>query len=163
MTPALMWSSLSCAGGAEISGAASVTGRPDGSEQVVGITFPSVDLPPGALMLSANVLFDVDEVRPGQSDQSVTVSIYGEANVNAAAPSTTAFDLSSRTPTAANVMWQPEPSANVHDEMTTPDIKSIVSEIINMDGWAAGNPMTILFGHTAGSGVRWVESARENN
>eukprot|EP01043_Picozoa_sp_COSAG02_P093368 COSAG02_NODE_29889_length_561_cov_0.707792_1_plen_92_part_01 len=51
----------------------------------------------------------------------------------------------------------------MHDDLVTPDISSIVSEITAMDGWAAGNPMCILFGHTAGSGARWVESGRENN
>ena len=135
----------------------------DGDEQVVGITFPSVDIAPGDTLTNAYILFDIDEVRPGQSDADTTVSIYGEANVNSVAPSTTAFDLSSRTPTAANVMWTPEASVGVHDDLVTPDIAPIVTEIVNMPGWAAGNPMTILFGHTAGAGARWVESARENN
>ena len=37
----------------------------------------------------------IDEVRPGQSNVDVTISIYGEASANAAAPSTTDFDMSS--------------------------------------------------------------------
>jgi hypothetical protein len=186
MTPALVWSTTECSGGMVIEGSASVSGRPDGAEetvatgdmyldssdyeimhdggeQIVAVVFPSVDIPAEVTMISASVLFDIDEVRPGQSDQSTTVSIFGEANVMPAAPSTTPSDLSSRTPTAANVMWQPETSMNVHDDLSTPDISSIVTEIISMDGWAAGNPMCIMFGHTTGSGVRWVESARENN
>ena len=88
-----------------------------GGEQVVGIVFPSVPVPAGVTVTAAYVLFDVDEVRPGQSDQDVTINIYGEANVNPAAPSTTAFDLSSRTPTAAAVTWNPAASANVHDDV----------------------------------------------
>ena len=109
-------------------------------------------------------MFDVDEVRPGQSDVAdITISIYGEASANAAAPSTTNFDMSSRTATAAAVMWQPEVSANVHDELKTPDLAEIVTEIIGMDGWAQLNPMCIMFGHTSGAGVRWVESSSTLN
>ena len=128
----------------------------DGSEQVVGIIFPSVPVPAGVVVNDAYVLFDVDEVRPGASDADVTISIYGEKNINAAKPSNGAFDLSSRTPTAAAVSWQPEPSANVHDELKTPDLSPIVQEIINLQGWTPGNPMGILFGHVAGGGSRWV-------
>lgn len=89
----------------------------------------------------------------------MTIAIYGEANTNPAAPSATDGDLSARTPTAASVMWQPEPSDEVGQPLSTPDISSIVREIISLDGWTSGNSMGILFGHTAGSGVRWVESS----
>jgi hypothetical protein len=49
----------------------------DGSEQVVGIRFPDVAVSPGASIASAYVLFKVDEVNSGQSDQPCTVNIYG--------------------------------------------------------------------------------------
>ena len=135
----------------------------DGSEQVVGVVFPSVDIPAGVTIAAASVIFDVDEVRPGQSDAVTTATIYGELNANPAAPSNTGFDLSNRVPTAASVTWQPEPSVAVHDELITPDIANIVQEIIDLPGWAAGNPMSILFSHVSGSGTRWVESFRNNN
>ena len=65
-------------------------GSGDANEQVVGVIFPSVGVPSGAFITEARVIFDVDEVRPGMSDKSVTVNIYGEANTNPAAPTTTA-------------------------------------------------------------------------
>ena len=135
----------------------------DGSEQVIGVVFPSVDIPAGVTIAAASVIFDVDEVRPGQSDAVTTATIYGELNANPAAPSNTAFDLSNRVPTAASVTWQPEPSVAVHDELITPDIANIVQEIIGVPGWAAGNPMSILFSHVSGSGTRWVEAFSTNN
>ena len=134
-----------------------------GDEQVVGITFPGVTVPAGAYIAAASILFDVDEVRPGQSDQPVTMNIYGDLSANSAVPTTTAFDLSSRQPTAAAVTWQPATSANVHEDLATPDLSAIVAEIVGIQGWTPGNSMTILFGHVAGTGCRWVESARENN
>ena len=140
MTPALEISYFAATPPASNSAQFSVSGRPDGgeedvgngnmyldssdyemmhdgSEQVVAVVFPSVDIEAGMSITNAYVMFDVDEVRPGQSDQDVTINIYGEANVSPAAPSTTAFDLSSRTPTAAAVTWNPAASANVHDDV----------------------------------------------
>ncbi len=87
----------------------------------------------------------------------------GEANVNPALPTGTNGDVSSRAATAAAVAWQPPSTAETHAVLVTPDISPVVREIIAMPGWAAGNSMGILFGHVAGDGSRWVESARENN
>jgi len=138
-------------------------GSGDANEQVVGVIFPSVGVPSGAFITEARVIFDVDEVRPGMSDKSVTVNIYGEANTNPAAPTTTASDLSNRVPTAAAVTWVPETSVNAHDDLITPDIRAIVQEIVDLPGWTPGNPMGILFGHVTGTGSRWVESFSTNN
>lgn len=135
----------------------------DGGEQVVAIVFPNVAIAPGSTVTEAFVMFDIDEVRPGQSDQDVTISIFGEASATPAMPTTTASDLTSRTPTAANVMWQPESSSVTHEVLTTPNIADIVNEITGLAGWAAGNSLNVMFGHTSGSGVRWVEAQRANS
>ncbi len=135
----------------------------DGEEQVVGIVFPSVNVPPGASITSAQVLFDIDEVRPGQSDLPVTITIYGEASPAANAISTEDFDLTARLPTASSVIWQPEPSVDVHGDLLTPDISTIISEIVSLSGWKSGNRLTVLFGQVSGTGTRWVESARVSN
>jgi hypothetical protein len=106
----------------------------------------------------------VDEVRPGQSDQDVTINIYGESTGNAAAPSTTAFDLSSRTPTAAAVVWAiTDPAGAVGDLFETPDIGEVVKEILALPAWSAGNSMNIMFGHISGAGCRWAESSTESD
>ena len=113
-------------------------GSGDANEQVVGVIFPSVGVPSGAFITEARVIFDVDEVRPGMSDKSVTVNIYGEANTNAATPTTTNGDLSNRVPTAAAVTWVPDPSVNAHDDLVTPDIRAIVQEIVDLPGCKCG-------------------------
>ena len=71
------------------------------------VIFPAILVPNGAAISEAHVLFSVDEVRPGQSDVDVTVSIYGQLSANAAKPSATGGDLSSRPATSAAVMWKP--------------------------------------------------------
>ena len=190
MTPGLSYTVApsGCGGGCStVEGIASVTGRPDSSEekvatgaidltssdlelvhegsdqQVVIIVFPGVDIPPGASIATADVIFDVDEVRPGQSDADCTIAVYGEANANPAAPTDAANDISNRVPTSAGVTWRPEPSASTHDDLVTPDISSVVQEIVGLPGWASGNNLAIMLGHVSGDGSRWAESARENN
>jgi hypothetical protein len=134
------------------------------SEQVVGIVFPSVQVKSSDTILGAKVVFMVDEVRPGQSDQDVTVNVYGELAANSAAPSSNSGDMTSRIPTNAAVVWSiTNPSATVGDALETPDITEVVKEILTQSGWSAGNSMGILFGHISGSGVRWVEAAMETD
>jgi hypothetical protein len=101
-----------------------------GGLQVVSISFPDVSIAPGSVIASADILFDVDEVRPGQSDQKVSITIFGEANANPAPLSSTAYDLSNRDTTAAAEMWTPSASGAVHTDLITSDISSILNEII---------------------------------
>jgi hypothetical protein len=124
----------------------------DGGEQVVAVRFPSVNIPANAVVISATITFDVDEVRPGQSDADVTVNIYGESNPNSAELSSDDANLSTRTPTSAAVTWQPAASVAEHELLVSADISDIINEIVAMTGWAQGNPVTILFGHASGSG-----------
>jgi hypothetical protein len=73
------------------------------------------NIQPALALICAPNTFQVDEVRPGQSDQDVTVSIYGELNANPAAPTAGQSDLSARTPTG--------------EICTTINLDAIVSEI----------------------------------
>ena len=91
-----------------------------GNEQLIVIIFPSVSLPPQGQVVAASILFDVDEVRPGQSDVPTTIAIFGEKNAFPAPVSSTAFDISNRQPTKSAVRWNPEPTVAVHDRLLTP-------------------------------------------
>jgi hypothetical protein len=133
------------------------------TEQVVAIVFPAVNIEHATSVTHASILFDVDEVRPGQSDAATTIAIYGEKVGSAAAMTSDAGSLSSRVPTKSAVRWNPEPSVATHDGLVTPDISSIVNEIVRQRDWSTGNAMCILFGHIDGSGSRWVESSRDND
>ena len=78
----------------------------DGSEQVVGVRFENVNIPQSAVLASARVTFEVDEVQDASADR-VVVAIFAEDADNAAPISGTAFDLSTRTPTKQSVIWSP--------------------------------------------------------
>jgi hypothetical protein len=128
-------------------------------DQIVGIVFPSIDVPQGARVSNAHVLFEIDEARPGQSDTPVSIRIYGELAINAVVPSITPGDLTNRTATITYVDWQPEATVAVGDDLSTVNIGTIVTEIVGQGHWIAGNSLCILFARISGQGVRWVETA----
>ena len=135
----------------------------DGStQQIVGIVFPSIGLDASSTIAGTRLVFDVDEVN-SESAEAVTVRIYGELSLSAAQPSSTAGDLSSRSKTAAYVDWSPEASTATHVLLYTPDLATIVSEIVGQSGWVSGSPMAFLLEHVSGSGTRWVEAYYSNS
>lgn len=124
-----------------------------GSQQIVGLRFQNVQVPPGATINSAYIQFAVDEVDTGTAN----VVIQGEASSNPATFAAVAGDISSRTTTttasAVNwsiPVWNTVGAAGV--DQRTPEIGGIVAEIIALPGWATGNPMSFLFEAGAGCG-----------
>jgi hypothetical protein len=131
---------------------------------VVGIVFPSVSLAAAeaATLHDCHMVFDIDEVHPS-SQQPVTVRIFGELSATPALPSSTAYDLTSRTRTSATVTWSIPSTPTVHGLLRSPDVSSIVSEIISLPGWASGNSIALMIEHVSGAGDRWVESYATNS
>ena len=78
----------------------------DGSTvQTVGLRFVGIDIPAGAVILSAYIQFQTDEVTIGAASLTISGEDVGDANPF----TTTAFDLSSRVRTDALVGWTPDP------------------------------------------------------
>lgn len=69
--------------------------------QTVGLRFPSIGIPNGANILSANVQFTTDE----PTNATTTVYVWGEASDSAAPFTTTPYSLSSRPRVAAFTNW----------------------------------------------------------
>ena len=125
-----------------------------GEGQVVGLRFSDVTLPKEATILSASVQFTVDEVSRGSS----ALLIEGEAADNAAPFSGEAGDLSARTRTSRSQAWSPRVWVNVgeaKERQKTPDLSTILQEIVTRDGWSSGNALVLLF---TGSGKRTAVS-----
>ncbi len=117
-------------------------GPPD--PQAVGVRFQSVELEQGWQILSASIQFTVDEV----DSQLTNVRLYGELTPDAAEYAGSAFNITSRTPTASSVLWSAIPAwttAGVAGpDQQTPDLTSIVQEIVNQPTWVPGNAMAIM-------------------
>ena len=127
-------------------------GADGGVNQWVGMRFNNISVPQGASILNAFVEFEVDE--SGSDPTSVT--IQGQASDNVPTFTSTKNNISSRTRTIAQVAWNDIPSWTVlNAKWQTPNISSIVQEIVNRPGWASGNSIALL---VSGTGRRTAES-----
>jgi len=117
-------------------------GTPATDEQVVGLRFVSVALPKGALVTGAYVEFEVDETKGG----TAPVNLIIEGDLTAAPFTSAAKNITSRTSlTTAKVKWSVPNWPAVDVKWQTPDISSIIQEIVNQPGWASGNALVLLF------------------
>ncbi len=112
------------------------------SEQVIGVRW-AVPVPKGAKITKAYVEFQVDETKSGTLP--VNLIIQGQLAPNAPAFTAATADVTSRTPTAAQVKWAVENWTTVGAKSQTPDISAILQEIIDQPGWVAGNALVLSF------------------
>ncbi|MBC8770607.1 immunoglobulin domain-containing protein [Arenibacter sp. BSSL-BM3] len=126
-----------------------------GTNQFVGIRFQNINIPQGTTILSAKIQFTTDETDTG----STSVTIRGDDSDNANVFSSSNYNISSRTLTSASTVWNNIPSWNTVGQsgvnQQTPDITTIVQEIVNRGGWSNGNAMAFVIN---GSGERTAEA-----
>lgn len=124
--------------------------------QVVGLRFNSVSVPQGSVISKAYIQFTVDE----KTNAGCNLTIKGENIDNALTFSATNNNVSGRIRTVATVNWVPSGWTTVGlagVAQQTPDLKSIVQEIVNRSAWGAGNSMAFILTGT-GNGKRTAVS-----
>ncbi|MDH3453136.1 MAG: hypothetical protein OEN20_12025, partial [Gammaproteobacteria bacterium] len=125
-----------------------------GTEQTIGMRFNAVQVPQGATIVNAYIQFQVDET----SSVFTSLAIQGEATDNALTFSSAGFNISSRNRTGALVGWDPLPWTDVGTagiDQQTPDLSTIIQEIVSRPGWTSGNSLAII---VTGTGERIAES-----
>ncbi|WP_317980203.1 S-layer homology domain-containing protein [Paenibacillus glycanilyticus] len=125
------------------------------SVQQIGLRFAGLNLPKGAKITDAYVQFSVDE--PGKNSDPFDVNIYAEAVANSLPDKP--GNISSRVKSDNFVSWKDIAQWTVEHEsgpnQQTPNLASLVQQIVNMDDWKEGNAMTFLL---TGKGTRTAES-----
>jgi hypothetical protein len=122
--------------------------------QTVGLRFAGVSLARGATVTNAYVQFQTDEVDTG----AVDLTVRGQAADDAATFTSASGDVSSRARTVASVGWSPPAWTVVGArgvDQRTPDLASVVQEIVNRSGWVSGNDLALII---TGTGVRTAEA-----
>ena len=132
--------------------------------QTVGLKFNAIDIPVGSTILSASIQFTCDAVGADPAE----MTIYGENVGNATAFVDIAYDLKNRTKTAEKVVWDiPEwvATGDAGVAQQTPNLISVVQEIINNGDWNLGNSMVLILApsgstvdETSSSGGREAEA-----
>ena len=126
----------------------------DKSDQTVGLRFNTMNIPQAAVISDAFIQFTADETH----SESNSLRIQGEAADNPEAFSSSSFNISTRPKTTATVPWSPAAWTSIGEagpDQQTPDISSIIQEIVNRPGWASGNSMVLII---TGNGKRVAES-----
>ncbi|KPK34155.1 MAG: hypothetical protein AMJ65_18755 [Phycisphaerae bacterium SG8_4] len=107
--------------------------------QTVGCRWTGVPVPMGATITEAWVQFSADSVGSAQHNADVSLIISGELSGNPTTFSSAAGDISARSTTTASVVWDVPQWTTVHGqgpEERTPDISSVIQEIVNQNVWA---------------------------
>ncbi len=122
--------------------------------QVVGLRFYNTGIPQGAVISKAYIQFTVDE----KSTANCNLKIQGEASGNSAAFANTSYNISQRVRTTNYVTWIPSGWNKVGVSGTaqqTPDLKSVVQEIVNRSDFQSTGGISIII---TGTGKRVAES-----
>ena len=139
----------------------------DGSEdQITGLRFRSVNVPKNATIVTAEIVFEVDQIKGGE-DVSLDLDIWGESAAGGRGAFTnTDYDISSRpkaevfgVPVVAN--WNDVANPNVDDDLVTSEISAVVQAIVNHASWSSNQDMVFMVQRDAGdtgNGNRTVES-----
>jgi len=121
-----------------------------GKKRYVGLRFLNVKIPQGATIIHAYI-----EFKASDSDNEVThLQIQGEDRHNALRFTGIQNNISIQPKTTASVTWNSIPEWTKDESYQTPDLTSIVQEIVDRAGWSSGNAMAILFRSTDLSGKR---------
>ncbi len=125
----------------------------DGSRgnQTIGLRFTNIAVPQGATIQSAYLEFVIDEYKT----TSTSVTIAGHDTNDASSFSDSDGNVTGRTQTTAAVDWNNLPALLVGETLISPDISTVVKEIVDRGGWSSGNDMAFII---SGTGKRTVES-----
>ncbi len=119
-----------------------VGARSDGTDKYqIWARFIDVDIPNGATIDSAKLI--VESESSARDGANVLTNIYMENHDDAAAPVDGA-DYNAKAKTTAFVVWDGEDFV-VDTPTDSPDISTVVKEVIDRPGWSSGNALQILW------------------
>lgn len=128
----------------------------DGGDQIIGMRFVGISIPSIATITSAHIDFFAD----GDSDNQTDLVFFGEDRGNPLTFLELDDNISDRTPTTANASWDNVPEWIDNTTYTSPDLTTIIQEIIDRGDWASDSIVIMV---TGGSGdVRRAESFDSN-
>jgi hypothetical protein len=127
----------------------------DGTEEIdhyiVGMRFNNATIPSGATITYAAVKFLIKEE---QISGEISLTINGEKSANAETFSEAAGNISARLLTTASVEWSPQSWTDLADQNdSTPDLKTIIQEVIGLPEWESGNSIAIIVSGPVGTGA----------
>lgn len=117
----------------------------EGTPEEAGFRFLGLNTPKNATIISAYITLTSNSV---STADNVNVRIKGESNATPATFSTY-NDFAGRTRTTALVDWSTIPHWAFFTTYNTPEIKTIVQEIVNLAGWGVGQNITLFIANNS--------------
>lgn len=124
--------------------------------KLAGLRFNDIKIPQGAQIEEAYLDFTSGE----DSSDPVTYKIYGEAAADSSTfDATITGNISGRTKTAAYVDWDLLDTDvwQAGSQYSTPNLTSVIQEIVNQGSWCGGNSLSLLLEPSTGA-QRLMES-----
>ena len=133
-------------------------GEPDDQNILTtGIRFQNLPIPQDAIIDSAYILVFSHEDK--STEDVARITIVGDATDDAQT-FTEDMLIDARPRTEAQILWEVAEEWEIYQPYKTVDISPIVQEIVDRDGWRAGNSMAfVMLGENQGPSE--VENARE--
>ena len=129
-----------------------IVGSTGSHEHIVGFQFTKLAIPTGATILSAEVEFTAKN-----NDSSDAEFLIGFEQIdNAAVFDGSTSNISGRS-TGTELPWTPDAWVT-DDTYKTPDLKSMVQEVVDRSGWCGGNAMNLIIKNNGTSGKRRVQT-----
>jgi hypothetical protein len=132
-----------------------------GVDQIVGLRFQTVAVPQGATISNAFIAFTAN----GGDSADADLVISGQDTDDAAVFTETSNNIGNRTTTTATVAWDNIPAWTTDEngpDTTTPDLSTIIQEIVDRPGWVSGNDIVFIITGSPGD-VRDADSWDTNN
>lgn len=116
------------------------------NNRLVAFRFNNVNIPQGTTISSASVKLNAYS----NNSSSVSVDVYADDTDDSRYISEDEDDISDRTPTSGSVSWSIG-SWSTDQDYSTPDISSVIQEVVNRSGWKSGNDLTIIMERSGSS------------
>jgi hypothetical protein len=107
--------------------------------QKIAIRYPSITTSKTTIQ-NATIKMHIKQTGSG----NVVIKISGEKQGDSSAFTTTSYDITNRTKTDSYVLWD-IPNSAVGEVLTTPDLSTIVQEIMDLPSWSSGNSICLIF------------------
>ena len=124
------------------------------SELRTGVRFSKVSIPQGATITGAYLDFQTAD--PVDNSDDANYAVHIEYEDDAVAYTDASHDLSSRNWSTPNTVWYPPDVISGEDQtFTTPDLKSLVQNVVDRPGWCGGNALSFSL---VGAGQRAIKT-----
>mgnify|MGYP001608735884 CR=1 FL=1 len=125
-----------------------------------GFRFVNVTIPPGARVVSAYLTLRCRIAKNGVDDKS-RISAEAVDNASAIADDQDAFDTRWATRTTARIDWDNISDWGQNTDKNSPDIKTVIQEIVNRANWVSGNSIVIFWEDFEDRSIHVAENWRD--